>query len=62
MTNAVAKEHLRQLTQQKANLQNTIADTESRIEVVETQITALQKLVSDTAPAPENSTSKIQNP
>lgn len=53
MTNAVAKEQLRQLTQQKANLQNTIADTEARIEVVETQITALQKLVADTEPAPE---------
>lgn len=53
MTHAAATEQLRQLAQQKANLQNSIADAQARIAVTDAQISALEKLVASTAPAPE---------
>ena len=56
MTNAVATEQLRQLAQQKANLQNTIADTQARVEVLDAQIAALETLVAATTPAPADKT------
>jgi len=49
MTNEVATEQLRQLKQQKLNLQNSLSDAQARIAVLDAQIDALETLVSDTA-------------
>jgi len=50
MTNEVAIEQLRQLRQQKLNLQNTLSDSQARIAVLDAQISSLENLVAETAP------------
>ena len=44
MTNEVATELLRQLKQQKLNLQNSLSDAQARIAVLDADIAGLQRL------------------
>jgi len=52
MISDVAKEQLRQLKAQKAALQNSIADAQARVVVVDAQLAALEPLVKEEAPQP----------